>query len=97
MTGHGPPKTLDQPSDLPSGTQQEGQVEGKCQSAGKHYTVSEGVHQRRMWVAARFVGEEKAQGEEQAREGTAGPPDPGPLDAIHAPPQHLLPSFLPLE
>ena len=51
-----------------------------------------------MWVAARFVGEEKAQGEEQAREGTAGPPDPGPLDAIHAPPpQHLLPSFLPLE
>lgn len=37
-----PQKTLDQPSDLPSGTQQEGQVEGKCQSAGKHYTVSEG-------------------------------------------------------
>lgn len=53
------------------------------------------VHQRRMWVAARFVGEEKAQGEEQAREGTAGPPDPGPLDAIHAPPPSIscLPSF----
>lgn len=95
--GHGPGPPPKKPRINPrtrlSATWRGGQAEEKRRNACKHYTGRRGGGGTGA-VAAGIAGgeeEEKARGGgSRPGKGTAKPPDPGPSDAIHTPPEQPL-------